>query len=389
MSELWNGVNAPSAELASSAVPRADGQDRSTPTVSIWAFFGGALLLLQLYVWAKWITGPYFVRVPAGPTEPPTYMKVMLTINATIMIVGLPFAIWTFILKPWVRERRISLDGMLFGAMGLMFFQDPLLNYLNTWCTYNSWLFNMGSWSSHIPGWVSPEEPGRQVPEPLLINVAGYMWGVLMCTIVGCIVMRKIKTRWPNITNLNLILATYAYAIVFDFVMEGLIILPIGLYAYPGAIQSVSFNAGTYYQWPIYEGFMWGGVQAGMCCLRFFTDDRGRTVVERGLDKVGGGVMKQQFYRFLAIFAAISALFFVFYNVPAQWLGMHADPWPEDVLKRSYFAGYVCDEGSDMPCPHPNLPIPTKRSGYINKKGELVLPEGKKLPESTPIAPGP
>jgi hypothetical protein len=353
--------------------------------IEAWATLGGALLLLQIYVWTRWITGPYFVRVPAGVSDPPMYMKIMLTVNATVMLGGLPIATWIFIIKPWLRERRITTDGMLFGATGLMFFQDPLLNYLNTWCTYNAWLFNMGSWSSHIPGWVSPEEPGHQVPEPLLINVAGYMWGVLMCTIVGCIVMRKIKTRWPNISNFHLILATYAYAIAFDFVMEACIVMPIGLYAYPGAIRSVSVFAGTYYQWPIYEGFMWGGVQAAMCCLRYFTDDHGRTVVERGLDKVGGGSVKQNLLRFLAIFAACSTFFFFFYNLPAQWMGMHADPWPEDVLKRSYFAGPVCGEGSPVPCPDPNVPVITKRSGYINAEGKFVLPEGKALPKVIPF----
>ena len=39
---------------------------------------------------------------------------------------------------------------------------------------------------------------------------------------------------------------------------------------------------------------MWGGVQTALCCLRFFTDDRGRTVVERGLDHVRGGFVAQQ-----------------------------------------------------------------------------------------------
>ena len=34
---------------------------------------------------------------------------------------------------------------------------------------------------------------------------------------------------------------------------------------------------------------MWGAVQAGFCSLRFFTDDRGRTFVERGLEHVQGG----------------------------------------------------------------------------------------------------
>ena len=277
------------------------------------------------------------------------------------MCVGLPIAIWWFIIRPWRRERRITLDGMLMVSMGLMFFQDPLLNYFNTWCTYNTWLLNRGSWSSDIPGWVSPEEPGHQVAEPLLINAPGYTYGVLLITIVGCWVMRKIKARWPNISNLRLILVTYAFAFVFDFVMEACFMLPIGLYTYPGAIRSVSVIAGTYYQWPIYEGLMWGGVQAALCCLRFFTDDRGRTVVERGLDHVRGGFAKQQFIRFLAIFAAVSACFFFFYNIPAQWIGMHADPWPEDILKRSYFNGGICGDGTDVPCPDPALPIPTKR----------------------------
>jgi hypothetical protein len=387
MSDLSNKKAPVTESLGGAAALGAEVQP-SADRIKIWAVVGGAIVVLQLYVWIRWITGPYFERVPAGPSDPPIYMKIPLIANAAVLWVGLPFALWYFIIRPWVRERRITLDGMLLVSMGLMFFQDPLLNYFNTWCTYNTWLFNRGSWSSDIPGWVSPEEPGRQVAEPLLTNVPGYAYGVLLITIVGCWVMRKIKARWPNITNLRLILVTYAIAFVFDFVMEGLVMLPIGFYTYPGAIRSVSFNAGTYYQWPIYEGLMWGGVQAALCCLRYFTDDRGRTVVERGLDNVRGGFARQQFTRFLAIFAAVSACFFVFYNVPAQWIGMHSDPWPEDHQKRSYFNGGICGDGTDVPCPNPALPIPTKRSGFINTDGQLVLPEGVELPKTVPFLPG-
>ncbi|MCG5434184.1 spirocyclase AveC family protein [Mycobacterium sp. MYCO198283] len=351
----------------------------------VWAVIGAIVLVLTLYVWTRWVTGPYFERVPAGPSEPPMYMKIPLIANAVVLWIGLPVALWFFLVRPWVRERRITLDGMLMISMGLMFFQDPFLNYYSTWCTYNAWLFNRGSWSSEIPGWVSPDEPGRQVPEPLLTNLPGYLYGVLLITIVGCWIMRRIKTRWPGISNVRLILVTYALAFVFDFVMEALVMLPTGLYTYPGAIRSLSFNAGTYYQWPVYEGLMWGGVQAALCCLRFFTDDRGRTVVERGLDAIRGGAVRQQFVRFLAIYGAVSACFFVFYNIPATWLGMHADPWPEDHLKRSYFNGGICGDGTDKPCPHPYLPTPTRHSGYIDTDGRLVLPEGAELPTTVPF----
>src|SRR5699024_6926281 len=140
--------------------------------------------------------------------------------------------------------------------------------------------------------------------------------------------------------------------------------------------------------WPIYEGLMWGAVQAALCCLRYFTDDRGRTVVERGLDGVRGGFARQQFTRFLAIFAGVSACFFAFYMGPAQWIALHADPWPQDHQQRSYFTGGICGDGTDKPCPHPALPIPTNRSGYINGDGELVMPEGVSVPAIVPFERG-
>jgi hypothetical protein len=315
------------------------------------------------------------------------YMKVPLVVNAVMACIGLPLAVWWFIVRPWRRERRITLDGMLLVSCGLMFFQDPLLNYLNTWCTYNTWNFNMGAWSSEIPGWVSPEVPGHQTAEPLLTNTPGYALNLLFI-IAGCWIMRKAKARWHNISNVKLIGVVYVANIVIDFVMEGLIMLPIGFYVYPGAIRAVSINAGTYYQWPIYEGLMWGGVLTGLCCLRYFTDDRGRTVVERGLDRVRGGFAKTQLVRFLAIFAAVSGCFFFFYNLPAQWVAMHADPWPADVQKRSYLNGGICGDGTDQPCPNPVLPMPTKRSGYVNSDGQLVLPTGASFPRTVPFNPG-
>ena len=174
MSDLSSKRKTPSVteSLGGAAALGADVRSTVKP-VTIWATVGGALLILQLYVWIRWITGPYFERVPGGVSDPPMYMKIPLMANAIGALIGLPLAIWWFIVRPWLRERRITLDGMLLVSMGLMFFQDPLLNYLNTWCTYNTWLFNRGSWSPYIPGWVSPDSPGHQVAEPLLTNTPG------------------------------------------------------------------------------------------------------------------------------------------------------------------------------------------------------------------------
>jgi Spirocyclase AveC-like len=386
MSGLSDNKSAPVVTESLSRVGALGTRPESTAKpVRMWAIAGGAILAFQLYVWIRWMTGPYFKRVPTGPSDPPTLMKVVLLTWTAVIVLGLPVGIYYFIVRPWRRERRITLDGMLLVACGLLFFQDPLLNYFNTWSTYNSWMFNRGSWVQHIPGWVSYGEPGRMMAEPLLMNAPGYSYGVLLCTILGCWVMRRAKSRWPNISNAGLIGVLIVWTFFFDLVMEGLFLMPMGLYIYPGAIKSLSINAGTYYQWPVYEGLMWGGVQAGLCALRYFTDDRGRTFVERGLERVQGGFAKQQLTRFLAIFAACSMFFFVFYNIPAQWFAMHQDPWPADILKRSYFLMGICGDGTDRLCPDPAIPVPGKNSGYINPDGKLVLPDGVKLPTVVPF----
>jgi len=131
MSELSNKPRAVVDPIPGAAALGVDVQTKVRP-ITIWAAIGGAVLVLQLYVWIRWITGPYFERVPGGPTDPPLYMRAFLTFNGILVCVGLPVAIWWFIIRPWRRERRITLDGMLLVSMGLMFFQDPLLNYFNT-----------------------------------------------------------------------------------------------------------------------------------------------------------------------------------------------------------------------------------------------------------------
>ncbi len=148
MTDLSSKKKAPSLTEPLGAATLGDQAQSKVKPVQIWAAIGGAILVLQLYVWVRWISGPFFQRVPVGPTDPPTYMKFLLTANTFVLLGGLPVGIWWFIVRPWRRERRITLDGMLLVSLSLMFFQDPLLNYLNTWCTYNTWQFNRGSWTS-------------------------------------------------------------------------------------------------------------------------------------------------------------------------------------------------------------------------------------------------
>ena len=229
----------------------------------------------------------------------------------------LPIALWWFLIRPWRRERRITLDGMLFVSCGLLWFQDPLLNYFSTWSTYNTWMWNMGSWVQDIPGLGVVGEPGAMMAEPVLMNAPGYFF-VLLCTMLGCWVMRLAKKRFPNINTFGLIGVVIAWTFFFDFVIEGLFLMPMGFPTPAPSRRCRSMPA------PTTSGRStkgsWGGVQAGLSAAALL-HRRPRPHLRRArLDQVRGGFVRQQLTRFLAIFAACSAFFFVFYNIPAQFL---------------------------------------------------------------------
>ena len=66
-SGLSDKKNAPTVTepLGGAAALGAQVQPKVKP-VQIWAVLGGAILVFQLYVWIRWLTGPNFERVPAG-----------------------------------------------------------------------------------------------------------------------------------------------------------------------------------------------------------------------------------------------------------------------------------------------------------------------------------
>ena len=163
--------------------------------VTLWAGIGAVILAFEIWVLASWVTGPNFVPVPVGPSPPPTWMKIVLTVlQAASIPVLLGFAYW-FLVRPWRRERTVTTDGLLMIALFFTFFQDPLSNYFGTWPTYNSWMWNYGSWVHDIPGWQSYGRPGAMVVEPPLFTPAAYIYCCLGLAMLGCTIMRRAKAR--------------------------------------------------------------------------------------------------------------------------------------------------------------------------------------------------
>jgi len=167
-----------------------------------------------------------------------------------------------------------------------------------------------------------------------------------------------------------------------DVVGEGLVWLPLGFWEYPGG-YGLLFPS-TYHKYPVNEMLTIGVMFTAVCSLRYFRDDRGYTIAERGIERLRAG-RRQTALRILAVIFAMHLILTLAYNLPNSVVGAHSRPWPADLQKRSYLTDGICGEGTDRMCPGPGVPLPRGNgSAYIDLHGQLVVPNGMTLPEPVP-----
>lgn len=336
----------------------------STPPINVFALLGGLLLAFVAYAWIAWVAGPNFKKVPTGPSDAPGWMTTVFDVWQPAGLVAAAAIIWFVAIRPWIREGRPSTDGVLVLAFCTLWFQDPLSAYNAHWFTYNTNLLNFGSWVSEIPGWNSYSQPGAMVPEPILIIGPVYVYFILIATWLGCWVMRRVQQRRPQTRKWQLLAACFLAMCVVDIVGEAFIWLPLGFWEYPGGF-GLLFPS-TYHKYPVNEMLTIASLFTAMCALRYFRDDHGMTLVERGADKITSP-RRQTLMRILAVTFAAHAIVFVLYNIPNSWVAQHSPRWPADLQKRSYLMNGLCGEGTGRPCPGPGIRLERNR-------GKLLTP---------------
>ena len=366
------------------ATPAAPAERTQTAPVTWWALIGGICLVFEAYVMIRWVTGPYFETVGTGPSTPPTWMKAILI---SWQAIGIPVALgvlyWTLV-RPWRRDRRITFDGLLTISCLLVVWQDPLSSYFNHWYAYNAYLVNMGSWVKGIPGWMSYAAPGHMDLEPIIWTPFLYIYFFFGAAVFGCWVMRKAHERRPQMGNISLLLCAFAAGMVCDIVGEGLLIMPAGVYTYAGGHWAIFPHA--YHKFPITEAFTVGALFAGLAGLRYFKDDQGRTMVERGVDKLRVSERRKNLLRFAAVTGMVNVLVMCCYNIPNGVIGAHSTAWPRDIQDRSYFTGGMCGPGTNRACPGPAVPLVRgNNSPFLTTQGKLAIPPGTKIPPAVPF----
>lgn len=348
------------AENRAHSAAQADisGRDPSI-LVKSWATVGCIFIAFMLYVIFNWVTAPYFGPTPLTPgvDVPDRYKFAIRAIE-----IGLPLA-WAFIIYyQIIKPIRLTGQPNTVGLLGIAFFcaifWDPSMNFIQQGCVYNPYAFNLGFLSANIPGWMSPR--GNLLPEPLLAWSGGYPAILVGGCVAGLAVMRWVKARFPAINNVKLAIAGILGTMAYDTVAEILLIQGTGIYAYPGSIRSLSLFGGHWYQFPMYEAFLFGGWWGLCTVLLYFKDDKGLTWVERGVEKMDicrrSGFMKG-LVRTIAVIGFAQLVEVMIYVGPMALFTANADPFPDDTPAFFTTGTGMCGPGTGISCGRPDLPI--------------------------------
>ncbi len=355
--------------------PVAASEPKKIVPIKWWAGFGVIAIAIQAYAFFDWIflSGNFNATDP-GPDPIPTNISVGIwafqAIGLTCGIVGLYY----FFIRPWRKKIPLGLDSYMVAGLYLVFWQDPILNYFQNWATYNAGVYDFGSWASSIPGWLAPNSHNMSAPLFFLLPV----YGIIAFTFSSLVAltMKRARARYPEMGNLGIVSIGFAVCSVIVFIVET-IFLRFGLYAYPGAIRSLSLWSGKYYQYPLYEWMTFTAAWTAWGSMIYFRNDKGESMAERGLEELRTKTDKKlNWLRFLAVTGMINVAFFMVYNLPLQPFALHADPWPDEILEsRSYMLNEMCGPGTDFACSGPNIPVPREGGWYVDLEGNLVKPE--------------
>jgi hypothetical protein len=338
-----------------------------------WATFGALTGLVASYLVVRWLASNP-TSVPSGPTPLPHWMRIDELIQQTVYPILWLVVLYWFLVRPWRRERKITPDGMLAIVFAGLYWQDPLTDGLQPWFTYNTHLINFGSWAHYLPGYLAPN---AQIAEPLLFAGPMYLCWLLPGVVAANALMRRAQTRWPSLGNVGLVGLCFAFFAVVDLVVEiGWMRLGNDFYGVMGP-SWMTIGKGHYYQFPLYEPVLFGGLWTTWACLRFYRSDTGLTVAERGLDRLTVTPRARSLIRILALWGLFNAVFFVF-DIPYTISGLYQHTWPNDVISRSYLTDGLCGPGTTYACPGGAIPIPRAQSSHVSPDGQLVKPDANR-----------
>jgi hypothetical protein len=331
-------------------------QGASTSVAGTLAGIGVALLLAELVLVVRWVSGPQFKRVPVGSSTMEGWRSFLLQTFQVGFTVGAVVALYCFLVRPWLRDRRLTFDGLLALSALIVSVYDPMNSYFHYWFTYNSFFLNRGSAVTSLPGWVPFVSPGHQIAWPMLLIPGEYVVLFVLLSMLGCAILRAVHKRWGGVPGIAWKAAVTVFVLLctMSVFLEGFLLLPLGVYQMSGYTPFEfmgNHNA--------MKNFVFFGLAFTTSSLvRYHKNDQGLTIVERGAERISS-IGKANAVRVLAVVAFMQLLMFFLYHLPvALWtLGEKDAPWQPSMINNTWMNDGIC--GADTPrlCPGQDAPV--------------------------------
>ena len=226
-----------------------------------------------------------------------------------------------FVIKPIVERRTMGFDGLLILASFAMNIWDPLDNYFVFAFQYNANFINLGSWGGFIPGWQGDSPQLWAVPLGFIFGC--YTWSWFAAVRLGSFVLQRLsgmRRAWPRWSHY---LVVYLVAAAQCAVSE-IVFMRLGHWVYPTTVEGFTLGQGQY-AWPWFNPFLYGLTWLALIWLRetAMNNDKGLSVIERGLDQLPVTGWLRTATRFLSIFSFSSVVYILTYFLPFNAIMMH------------------------------------------------------------------
>ena len=226
---------------------------------------------------------------------------------------------------------HVRRDVLLGGLTGIWADLSP--NFFQPLYLPSSNWVNVNAMCGHMPLIVNPD-CGR-TPDPIVFWLLA-AFGFLALAIVTGRGSGWVMRRWPGMKTRQLFLLVCAWGLLLDLLIE-IPVIALGLWTWPAGPLSVRLGDG--YDYPMALETVCGGLFFILpATIRIFRDDRGRSIVERGLERLDPRF--QRGVTFLSLFTLFQIIYWIIGNSPYWLYGMYVDPMPE---RAPYVINDVCD----------------------------------------------
>lgn len=220
------------------------------------------------------------------------------------------------------RAGRVLTFDVMFCLVGAtIFWSDFGMNFFQPVFVASSNFVNVNNPCGHMPFVVNPD-CGRG-PEPLLFFPLVETFLVLALAIGVSKLVSRARSRWPGMSPAQVF--GLIMAIAWTFSLFEVVILALGVWGYAGP-RWMSFSPGHGVQY--HAGVLLGtGLFFGpMAALYIIRNDKGQTIVERGLERHSPKLRKA--IMLMALYSTVQFITWIPGDGPMILLSFYQDGWP-------------------------------------------------------------